>query len=331
MELFLEGKNKNYALILELLNSLYFGSKKTISRNEICDLVEKYGISSEFNLSQSLMNENPPYNLYLLDSNSNGEFCLSMETDVPIRPYKIERQWLKHILKNQKLRLFLEEKTIAKLEELLKGCEDIVSEAALTINRPCKQLRTVDEHLGRIFKLLVRAILENKGIEYDYRTKSGAKLCNIRGIPYKIEYSMKEDCFYLISYSTAENRPIKSLLHSFEEIRLLELDEKDFKTSEEIQKSIDGKKAPEPVILRIKDDNHALERTMFQFSCFERKLEYDKASDTYSLSVSYYEFEKEEVLSRIFSLGRHVLVTSPSAIREEMIDRLKQLDNKYSI
>lgn len=329
MELFLEGKNKNYTLILELMNSLYYGSRKTISRKELCDMVEKYGVSSEFNLAQSLMNENEPYNLYLLDKHANGEFCLREESGIPIQPYRIEKQWLKHILKNRKLRLFLEEDTVFKLEALLEDCGDIVPEGALFVNRPCVQLQAVDEHASRNFRLLVKAILEDKGIEYSYMTKGGERLCNCRGIPYKLEYSMKEDCFYLISYSTIDNRPIKSLLHSFEEIRIVDPEEKEYKTPEEIQKSIDEKKAPEPIILRLKDTNHALERAMFQFSCFERQLDYDKAADVYYLALAYYEFEKEEVLSRIFSLGRHVVVTSPPAIREEIINRLKKLDNNY--
>lgn len=330
MELFLEGKNKNYALMLELINWLYFGSKKSLSRSEISDMVERYGISAEFNLSQSLMNENELYNLYLLDKNIDGDYSLHIESSVPIQPYKMEKQWLKHILKNPKLKLFLEDVTIAKLKALLADYDNIVSEDALTINRPCIQLQQVEEGLSRNFKLLVKAILENKGIEYSYTTRSNELLQNCRGIPYKIEYSMKEDCFYLISYSLEDKRPIKSLLSGFKDIKLMDLEVEYNISPEEIQKSIDAKKAAKPILLRIKDVNNTLERALFQFSCFERELDYIEESDAYLLSIFYYEFEREEVISRIFSLGKHAIVVELEDIKAEIIKRLQQLKEKYS-
>lgn len=329
MELFLEGKNKNYTMMLELINQLYF-HKKTISRYEINDMVEKYGISSEFNFSQSLMNENEPYNLYLLDKNADSSFSLQIESGAPIQPYKIEKQWLKHILKNEKLKLFLNDSTIKKLEAQLVNYEDIISDDALTINRPCTQLQKVEEPLSTNFKMLVRAILENKGIEYSYITRDHTLLENCMGVPYRMEYSMKEDCFYLISYSLEGKRPIKSLLHGFLNIKLIHLDGKYDISFDEIQKSIDDKKAKEPIIISIKDINNALERALFQFSCFERELNYIEEKDTYSLSIFYYEFEREEVISRIFSLGKHAIVTEPSDIRTEMMKRLNQLNERYS-
>lgn len=314
--------------MLELINQLYF-HKKTISRYEINNMVEKYGISSEFNFSQSLMNENEPYNLYLLDKNADSSFSLQIESQIPIQPYKIEKQWLKHILKNEKLKLFLNDSTITKLEAQLANYEDIISDDALTINRPCTQLQKVEEPLSTNFKLLVRAILENKAIEYSYVTRNHTLLENCMGIPYRMEYSMKEDQFYLISYSLEDKRPIKSLLHGFLDIRLIDLEGKYDISFDKIQKSIDDKKAKEPIIISIKDINNTLERALFQFSCFERELDYIEEKDIYSLSIFYYEFEREEVLSRIFSLGKHAIVTGPSDIRNEMIKRLKQLNEKY--
>ena len=85
-----------------------------------------------------------------------------------------------------------------------------------------------------------------------------------------------------------------------------------------------------PVIIKINNINNALERALFQFSCFEREVDYDTTDkDLYYLSIFYYEFEKEEVLSRIFSLGRNAVVIEPEEIRAEIIERLMILKNKY--
>ncbi|NLM44146.1 MAG: WYL domain-containing protein [Clostridiales bacterium] len=329
-ELFLEGKNRNYSLILELINTLYFGTNKTISPKEINDMVEKYGIPSEFNLSQSLMNENEPYNLYLLDKNPKGDYQLFINSSIPIQPYRIEKQWLKHILRNPKIKLFLENETIEKIKNLLANMDDIISQDTLVINRPCKQLEEVDDDLRHNFRLITKAIAEDKGIEYSYVTKNQILLENRKSIPFKLEYSMKEDWFYLISYSLDDNRPIKSLLSGFRDIKLIELKDKQKILKEDIEKSIEEKKVSQPIVIKIKNINNTLERALFQFSCFEREVDYDTTDkDLYYLSIFYYEFEKEEVLSRIFSLGRNAVVIEPEEIRAEIIERLMILKNKY--
>ncbi|WP_372996888.1 WYL domain-containing protein [Lutispora sp.] len=329
MELFLEGKNKNYSLILELINSLYYEDRKTISSKEINDMIENHGIPSEFNLSQSLMNENEPYNLYLLDRQTDGNYSLFINSGIPVQPYRVEKQWLKHIIKNPKLKLFLENGTITKLEDMLAEYKDIVSEGSLSINRPCKQLEEIDDNLRASFRLIIKAILENKGIEYSYMTKNEILLKNRRSIPYKLEYSMKEDWFYLISYSLDEKRPVKSLLRGFRDMHLIDLEGEYDISRQDIEKSIEAKKAPHPIVLQIKDVNNSLERALFQFSCFQRELDYDKDKDIYCLSIFYYEFEREEVLTRIFSLGRHAIVIEPEVIRAEIIKRLMVLKKKY--
>lgn len=329
MELFLEGKNKNYSLLLELINSLYYENRKTISPREINDLIESHGISSEFNFSQSLMNENEPYNLYLLDRQADGNYSLFVENPVPVQPYRIEKQWLKHIMKNPKIKLFLGDETIAKLENMLAEYEDIVSRDSLTINRPCKQMEIIDDNLRHNFRIIIKAILENKGIEYSYKTKNETLLQNRRSIPYKLEYSMKEDLFYLISYSLDEKRPVKSLLSGFRDMFLINMEGEYNISPQDIEKSIESKKASHPIVLQIKNANNSLERALFLFSCFERQLDYDKENDIYILSIFYYEFEKEEVISRIFSLGRHAVVIEPEDIRDEIIKRLMILKEKY--
>jgi len=329
-ELFLEGKNRNYSLILELINTLYFGDTKSVSPKEINDMVEKYGIPSEFNLSQSLMNQNEPYNLYLLGKGPKGDYHLFINSCIPVQPYGIEKQWLKHIIKNPKIKLFLEDETIAKIENLLADTDDIISGDTMVINRLCRQLDIIDEGLRHNFRLIAKAIAEDKGIEYSYITKNKTLLKNRRSIPFKLEYSMKEDQFYLISYSLDDNRPIKSLITGFRDIKLVELKDEQKISREDIEKSIEKKKASQPIVIKINNINNALERALFQFSCFEREVNYDTEDENiYYLSIFYYEFEKEEVLSRIFSLGRHAVIISPEEIKSEMIERLKILKDKY--
>ena len=104
--------------------------------------------------------------------------------------------------------------------------DDIISQDTLVINRPCKQLEEVDDDLRHNFRLITKAIAEDKGIEYSYVTKNQILLENRKSIPFKLEYSMKEDWFYLISYSLDDNRPIKSLLSGFRDIKLIELKDK---------------------------------------------------------------------------------------------------------
>lgn len=106
----------------------------------------------------------------------------------------IERRWLKAISLDPKFKLF--SITIPDIEEEpLFTYEDYKIYDQYTDGDPY-QSETYQNH----FQLLLKAIQEKKEISVSYHHKT------IRCIPYKIEYSLKNDKFRLL---TCKNKPSK--------------------------------------------------------------------------------------------------------------------------
>lgn len=247
---------------------------------------------------------------------------------LPIVVTTLEKYWLKHVLTDPKSKLFLSEETFDKLTERLRDVPDIIVNNLVIKNKGKKDSK-ITEKLTPIIKLILQAIEGEKGIIYNYLNKKGEEIKGKTGIPLKIEYSVKDDIFYLIYYSVEEKKIVKGILANFTIIKTIDLPE-DFLTQgkrcfEEFVKNNIKK-----VTLEVYKANNGIERTFYLFSCFKRKSQYIKEEDRYILTIYYYFYEEMEVIHRILSLGKSVKVLSPGYIQGEVVKRIKKALEKYS-
>lgn len=244
-----------------------------------------------------------------------------------MNPLEIEKIWLKSILADPKIKLFLTDETIVKLTKSLEETKDIISDSVEIRNNSTNDT-LISDKLKRIKDIYLKAIKNGQGVQYSYVMRNGNTIKDARSIPYKVEYSVKDDIFYLISYSLDQYRPIKSLLKNFSEIQVFDLTKDEKKILSDIQARIDNKKEPEPVVLEIIDEKNVVERAFLDFSNFERKASFD--NNIHELSVFYYSFEEEVIISKILALGKYVMVKSPEKIRGKVIERIKQSFEIYN-
>lgn len=331
MNLFVKPKNKIYNYVADLINCLWHKTEGYMTREEIREFFKKREIIDE-NIIKALLKENIDVNSnvdLLFKSDDDDYYMLQCEQNIEIKPYLMEKIWLKNILKDPKIKLFLEEKTICKLEEYLSDIDDIMTEENLIL----KNIATIDskeiEKLKYNVKIIRKAIKEKRGIKYSYITKYGQVFKERCSLPIKIEYSIKDDLFYLISYPLDQEkpRPIKSLIKSFYDIEIIDENIEYEKKYESFIDDINNKKAKRPITLEISSNNNTLERAFHLFSCFDKKAKYIPDKDIYIIDIYYYQFEEKEIISRIFSLGKEVFVTGPKKIQNEIINRLKTIVN----
>lgn len=329
MNLFVKPKNKVYNYVADLINCLWDKPEGYMTREEIREFFKKRKIIDE-NIIKSLLKENIDANSnvdLLFRSDDDDYYMLQCDQNIEIKPYVMEKIWLKNVMKDPKIKLFLEEKAICKLEEYLLDIDDIMTEENLIL----KNIAAIDsqeiEKLKHNVKIIRKAIKEKRGIKYSYITKYGQIFKERCSLPIKIEYSIKDDLFYLISYPLDQEkpRPIKSLLKSFYNIELIDKNIDYEKKYEACIDDINNKKANKPITLEINGNNNALERAFHLFSCFDKKAKYIPDKDTYIMDIYYYQFEEKEILSRIFSLGKEVFVIGPKEVQNEILNRLKKI------
>jgi len=179
----------------------------------------------------------------------------------------IEKLWLKNILQDEKVNLFIKEETKEKLNKALEDIPNPLNEDSIIIKNQAYQDTSNIVHYKEVFRLILKVINDKNMIQYNYKSLDGSDYINKRAIPYKIEYSLKDDKFYLLLYSTEENRPIRSILSRIYDVEIIEEEE----DSQKYFDSVQQKKAKNPIVLYVKDERNALERVFFAFSSYETK------------------------------------------------------------
>lgn len=316
MKLFDETKNKYFDIIADLIFYIY--KNREISLKELNNIMPPE-LNENIELKNSILNQSDSNSLFILNE-KNNMYSLSIDSAVPVVLSHIEKTWLKYILNDNKSGLFLNKETIDKLANALEKYEDIFSNNIVIQHKNRRYIENYDELKEKI-QIVIKAIKNNSLINYSYKTKSGDVLNNRVSVPYKIEYSLKKDLFYLISFSTEEKRPIKSILENINNLKILEV--KNPISKDQIKKSIKAKKCDKHIILQIENVNNTIERTFLTFSSYSTDAKYVEDKDIHELKIYYYSFEEKEIINKIFSLGKGVIVKSPNNIRSEIINRIE--------
>ena len=88
---------------------------------------------------------------------------------------------------------------------------------------------------------------------------------------------------------------------------------------QEVMHMMELKREQNPIIMKVKNENHAIERINLLFSMYHKKIE-RVAKDTIKISLSYYQFDENEIIDGIMSFGKAVHVLSP----ERVVNKIKE-------
>ena len=78
------------------------------------------------------------------------------------------------------------------------------------------------------------------------------------------------------------------------------------------------------VTLCLKRKTNAIERCFSMFFPFDKKaVVSDEELSQYLLTIYYYDFDEDDIINRILSLGSAVTVLEPEAMKQKIISRLK--------
>ena len=77
------------------------------------------------------------------------------------------------------------------------------------------------------------------------------------------------------------------------------------------------------VTLRLAPKNNAVERAFCLFAPYDKEAAFDEESGVYTLTVFYYDFDEQEMIGQILSLGSAARVLAPEKMRQEIIAVLR--------
>ncbi len=217
----------------------------------------------------------------------------------------LEKQWLKALLLDPRVRLF------DPSEEGLEDVEPLFTPGQFVyFDRYADGDDFTDPAYIAHFRLILQAMHEKRKLRVRFHGHRGTRqsyLC----IPYKLEYSSKDDKFRLI---TGQGRwPVTINLSRMDSVQLLDpWEEGEYRMPKEREAVL---------IMELTDSRNALERAMLHFSDLEKETE--RIGDKrYRITLHYLRGDETEILIRILSFGPVLKVLEPESMIAQIRARL---------
>lgn len=317
MELFSEIYSCYFNVVGKILST---ASEKTLLKSDINKIIEDNAFSESALYILPRLIEGQ---WDLLGNTENG--CESKLHNKVKRPITmLEKSWIKALLSDKRIALFLKDDQIEFLETYLKDVEALFeTEDFYYYDTFSDGDDYENKEYIKNFRTILKAVKDKKIIIISFESGKGERVSG-NYLPYKIEYSNKDDKFRVhvirirygkvITIATINIARIIKIESSKEEINI----DMNFNKYEEQNKCID------PVIIEISKERNAVERCMLHFANFQKHTEYDEENDKY-LSYIYYDKKDEiELLIRILSFGPVIKVLGPDSFLELVRERVKK-------
>lgn len=240
--------------------------------------------------------------------------------NIPTMPLSIlQKRWLKALCNDKRIRLFVADEVLAKLELQLKDIEPLFTENDYYLYDKYSDGDPYDDsEYVKNFRTVLEAIHKKKTISVEYAGRFGQHK-RFSCAPCKIEYSEKDDKFRIIS--KVKNRHSILNIARISSCGLTENLKADNLSEEDLPYN-----RRTSVKLEIYDERKAMERVMLAFAHFEKSA-VQISDGVYQLNLNYDSFDETELVVRVLSFGPMVKVLEPENFKKLIKERiLKQIE-----
>lgn len=219
----------------------------------------------------------------------------------------LQRRWLKALLADPRIQLF---------NPPTEGLEDVEPlyplDAVVYYDRYCDGDPFDDPAYITHFRTVLTALQEKRWLKIEFDGRNGVPHF-WRCIPYRLEYSPKDDKFRLI---TGNNRTALSVnLSRIVSCALLEP-----AAPEEYHPRTQRR---QELVLELTDQRNALERCLLHFSHLEKETE-RIGENLYRVTLRYEKEDETELLIRVLSFGPVLKVISPERFKNQLRHRIRR-------
>ena len=315
MELFSEVYGCYYEVVAALLRAA------PLSRRELEALVAARGYGeSTLQLIPKLLDQNA----WPLLEERDGSYHSRLSHAPALPVTALERSWLKALLGEARIRLFLTDSQLVHLSAALDDVEPLYrQEDFFYFDRYRDGDDYADSGYRQRFQAILAAIRERAVLRFVYeppksRTRTGFHL------PLRLEYSAKDDKFRV--YTIKVRQGVSQGYHSLNLGRLLEVRTcgERYEGSPDLDAYRRRHRCAEPLILRVTRERNGIERFMVEFSSYEKQSEYDAETGTCTVKLWYQRDDETEVLIRLLGFGPVVRVLGPEPFVAQMRERVRR-------
>ena len=307
MEIFDEIYSNNYLAVAKILSKL---SNSALKSKEIQNILNEYNSTLMLSDLKSLK----------LINFIDGEYESNLECSHEIkRPFtNIEKAWLKSVISDKKVHLFLNDEELNLISKLLKDVDPLFED---------KEFRFFDKHIYNNnfndecyvsnFRNLTKAIHYRIYINLEL-TNSETGLNQTKYVPYKLEFSCLDDAFRLIAFDSQFK---KLFFFKLSDIRKTTLLEEYFTIAD--KDILEKFEEPVPIEIEVYDKRNAIERFMISFSNYHKETKFIEEKNCCITKLFFFKQEYESVIDNIVAFGPTVKILSPESAVKDVISKLK--------
>lgn len=258
-----------------------------------------------------------------------GDLYLSkLSPDFAIPLTDLEKSYLKAILADERILLFLDPEQAKALSEMLASVRPLWrQEQFYYYDRFDDGDPYGDETYRHNFRVLLKAQKNRQFVDIDYNSPKGNRVHHYY-VPIRLEYSIKNDKFRLLSLAQNPHKRNKLEILNIDRIAHAQLTDNTLPSSVDINSIIQNSYYQEPLKLRIINKRNALERAMLHFANYEKNtVKVDE--NTYECLIYYNKSMETELLIEVMSFGPMLTVMGNERFLNNLklrLNRQKHLD-----
>lgn len=345
MNLFEKWYNCYYQVVRHILAE---AASHPIHRNRMNELAMQYGfLESSLSIIPKLISGQWP----LLQENpqapakSNASYIPVLQHPEILQPgalplTNLQKSWLKALLSDRRIRLFLPEEALAQAQTWLSGAEPLYSQEDFYY---FDQYSDGDDYASldyqKCFQTILNALEHQIILHIDYESpKKGRQSYTV--LPCQLQYSSKNDKFRLCCFQQPGKKPGRKITLNLGRIKQCRLSkptqEKQVLSAQQSYPAANVRfhltqPASAPVVIQISGERNSLERCMLHFANYEKHTFYDEENKVWISSIYYDLADETELLVDILSFGPVIRVLSPESFLAQVRERVKkQHDLFYS-
>ena len=225
----------------------------------------------------------------------------------------LQKQWLKALLLDERVRLFFTDDELANEEKALEDVEPLYRpEQFVFFDRFVDGDDYKSARYRENFRQILQAIKDHTAIDASYRTNKDNVIVWTNLVPMTLEYSAKDDKFRL--QGMVGHKQVTLNLAKIITVELGGSWEKELPQAALPQ---------EKLVLELVDERHTMMRALMHFSDLTKETE--KLDDThYLLTVFYDKNDETEMVYRVLSFGPTMKVREPEGFVELLKERLQE-------
>lgn len=320
MELFSEIYNCYFQVLRRLLQNQNAMTIQEI-QTEISD-----DVFGESLLSIIPKIEDGTWNLF---QKQDGLYLSKLGKNFSVPLSHLQKSYLKALLSDPRIRLFLEPEQLDTLKEMIKTVNPLwTQEQFYYYDRFTDGDPYDDEKYRCNFRTLLQAQKCNQFVDIDYTSPRGTRVHH-HYVPCRLEYSVKNDKFRLLAVERTRQNKMKLEILNVSRIQQCTLMDEKLAAPPDLNWFIRSSYYREPLKLRIVNERNALERAMLHFANYEKNTtKIDE--NTYECLIYYNQSMETELLIEVMSFGPMLTVLGNEHFLNLIKSRLRRQMNLFT-